>query len=515
MKRNPRNVLFITVDQWRADCLSCLKHPTVKTPNLDRLAADGLLFTRHFSQAVPCAPARASLYTGLYLHNHRLVVNGCPMDSRHTNVAREARKLGYEPALFGYTDIGADPRDFAPGDPALRRYEGILPGMEAIVPMDEDLRPWRAHLLSKNYDVPETPHDVFLPDRSEAASQGPHHAPARYRAEDSSTAFLTDEVIKYLSVRKGEPWFVHLSIWSPHPPFVVPAPYHALYDPQGIAPPQRARSVEEEAAQHPFLAHYLYNQEGMSLRRENATEDRLFMDGDELKRLKASYYGMMSEVDDQIGRLISYLKSEFLYDKTLIVITSDHGEMLGDHWMFAKYGWFDQAFAVPLIIRDPEAEGSRGARVESFSEHVDIMPTILEWLGGEAPPQIDGRSLLPFLRGAPPEKWRDAAHWGYDFRDLSEKRDEAVLGLSPEESNLACLRDARYKYVHFAALPAVFYDLEQDPGETTNLAEDPAYRELVLTYAQKLLSWRLSSEEKHLTHLRLTPSGLVDKRREA
>ena len=109
MQRPRDNILFITADQWRAECLSALDHPVVKTPNLDRLAAEGLIFANHTAQSVPCAPARASLYTGLYLHNHRLVVNGAPLDARHSNVALEARKLGYDPVLFGYTDIAPDP----------------------------------------------------------------------------------------------------------------------------------------------------------------------------------------------------------------------------------------------------------------------------------------------------------------------------------------------------------------------------------------------------------------------
>ena len=106
----PLNVLFITADQWRGECLSTLGHPCLRTPVLDALAAEGVVFTRHYSQAAPCAPGRASLYTGLYQMNHRCVVNGAPLDARHTNVALEARKAGHDPVLFGYTDVTPDPR---------------------------------------------------------------------------------------------------------------------------------------------------------------------------------------------------------------------------------------------------------------------------------------------------------------------------------------------------------------------------------------------------------------------
>ena len=106
----PMNILFITADQWRGDCLSSVGHPCLQTPNLDRLAADGVVFEQHFAQATPCGPSRASLYTGKYLHNHRSVINGMPLDTSHTNVALEARKAGYDPVLFGYTDVYTDPR---------------------------------------------------------------------------------------------------------------------------------------------------------------------------------------------------------------------------------------------------------------------------------------------------------------------------------------------------------------------------------------------------------------------
>ncbi len=125
------NVLFVTLDQFRADCLSAAGHPVVETPNLDRLAAAGVRFASHYSQAAPCAPGRASLYTGTYQMNHRVVANGSPLEDRFDNVARLARRAGYAPALFGYTDQGVDPSVVGdPADPRLDTYEGLLPGFD-------------------------------------------------------------------------------------------------------------------------------------------------------------------------------------------------------------------------------------------------------------------------------------------------------------------------------------------------------------------------------------------------
>ncbi|MEE8285812.1 MAG: sulfatase-like hydrolase/transferase, partial [Gammaproteobacteria bacterium] len=399
----PGKVLFITADQWRGDCLSALGHPCLKTPNLDRLAREGVLFRRHYAQATPCGPGRASLYTGLYLHNHRSVVNGAPLDGRHTNVALEARKAGYEPVLFGYTDITPDPRAHVPGDPGLSSYEGLLPGMTPVVWLRGAQLAWLADLKAKGYDIPPGKAEVFRPkpDFPGAAERGPTFAPARYRAEDSNTAFLTGEAIKYISVRPEQPWFVHISYLAPHPPFVVAEPYHALYDPSDVPPPVRAASPEQEAGQHPWLAHYLFNQRGTGYTVGVTAADNLSLSESDTRQLRATYYGMMSEVDAQIGRLVEHLESTGEYEQTLIVFCSDHGEQLGDHWMYAKYGYFDQSFHIPLVMRDPRrvADHTRGSVVDAFTENVDVMPTIVDWLGRDVPVGCDGESLLPFCHG--------------------------------------------------------------------------------------------------------------------
>src|SRR3954452_23211752 len=141
------NVLLITLDQFRGDCLSSAGHPIVRTPQLDRLAENGVRFDRHYSQASPCGPGRASLYTGMYQMNHRVCFNGTPLDDRFDNVARIARRAHYEPTLFGYTDQGIDPRVVEdPDDPRLSTYEGILPGFTAEVDLSNGHLPWVAWL---------------------------------------------------------------------------------------------------------------------------------------------------------------------------------------------------------------------------------------------------------------------------------------------------------------------------------------------------------------------------------
>ena len=510
------NVLFITADQWRGDCLSALGHPCVRTPHLDRLADSGVLFTRHFSQATPCCPGRASLYTGLYLHNHRVVVNGTPLDARHTNVALEARKLGYEPALFGYTDTPADPRSRPSGDrDLLRTCGGVLSGMTPVVAMDDDHWPWRRHLARRGYDLPEDVALLFAPGHDDRGpDQAISAAAMAFPAEDGPVHFLTDRVIEHLSAKGPEPWFVHVSYLAPHPPFIASAPWNAMYDPDDVPPPVRAATPEEEARQHPYLAWHLRHQRGDSITWDHDPRDNLALGDRDIRQARANYYAMMSEVDAQIGRLLASLRASGEDEHTLVVFASDHGEHLGDHWQFSKLSYFDQTFHVPLIVRDPRpgAAPGRGRRVDAFTENVDVMPTILEAIGGEVPHQCDGESLAPFLAGDTP---RALAPRGALRVRLPRRPGDSRLGSTgtdagPVHSAGAARRTVQVRALHRHA--GAVLRTSGRPGGAGRSRGDPGYRERVLEHAQKMLSWRMNHDERLLANMRLTPDGVVERR---
>jgi arylsulfatase A-like enzyme len=499
----PPNILFITADQWRGECLSALGHPTVRTPHLDALAGEGILFANHFANAAPCGPSRASLHTGMYLQNHRSGTNGTPLDARHTNWAKEVRRAGYDPVLFGYTDTSIDPRGVDASNPFLRTYEGPLPGIRPIVMMGEKPKPWTDWLRAQGHAVPDDIRYAYF-----QRSSGPDYEngaavpkPLAYPVEADDTSFLVDRCIDYIHVTK-DPFVAHLSILRPHPPFIAPEPYNAMYDPMSVPGFVRRDTPDEEAAQHPWLAHQLSRR----LFRAPTNERKL-------RRLKAVYYGLMSEVDAALGRMFAFLKNTGRWDNTLIVFTSDHGEQMGDHWLLGKCGYFDASYRIPLIVRDPRNRAAHGARVDSFTENVDIVPTLLDALDLDIPVQCDGLSLKPFLdgRGAP-SNWRDAAHWEYDFRDPADDATEKRLGLTLHQCTINVLRRPRYKYVHFTKLPPLFFDLERDPGEFVDRARDSDYQSLVLQYAQKLLSWRMNHDEQTLTHITLAGEGPVERR---
>lgn len=513
-----RKVLFISADQWRGDCLSAVGHPCLRTPHLDRLAAEGTLFRRHFAQASPCGPSRASLLTGLYLMNHRSGRNGTPLDRRHTNIALEVRKAGYDPTLFGYTDTSPDPRDYPADHAALTTYEGVLPGMTIGLQLPDHMGPWIADLKAKGYAI-EGRHDAFRPrsDYPGARGRGFSFAPPIFSAEDSETAFMANSFLGWLGERSVEPWFAHLVFLRPHPPIIAPEPYNALYDPAEVPLAERARSAAAEAAQHPFLRMMLDTLRQRGVYNEHYPHDLTTIDEIELRQLRATYFGMINQVDDQIGRIMAHLKETGQEQDTLVIFTCDHGEMLGDHWMWGKSGYFDQAYHIPLIIRDPRrnAAAGRGRQVEVFTESVDIMPTILEWLGLEAPQQCDGRSLLPFIEGHAPQNWRREAHWEFDFRDIEHGTAETALGLRSDQCNLAVLRDHTHKYVHFVGLPPLLFDMQRDPFELRNLADDPAYAAVLLDCTRRMLSWRMEHAEHVLSRMHITAKGVVEMPRPA
>ncbi len=199
------NVLFITVDQWRGDCLSVAGHPVVQTPSLDRLAARGVRFANHWANTAPCGPSRATLHTGMYAQNHRSVLNGTPLDDRFTNTAREARRAGYTPTLFGYTDTSLDPRTLPENDPRLSSYEQVLPGFDAVVfnPESGGSPAWAEWLIAKGVDVPSWPQTLYQPieDYPGAGDHGASWAPTRFAAEHSETVMLIDGFQKWFEAR--------------------------------------------------------------------------------------------------------------------------------------------------------------------------------------------------------------------------------------------------------------------------------------------------------------------------
>ncbi len=497
---NRPNVLFVTLDQFRADTLGCAEHPLVQTPNLDALAAAGVRFARHYSQAAPCGPGRAALYTGTYQMNNRVVANGTPLDARFDNVALVAKRAGYLPTLFGYTDQSVDPRTVTdPADPRLTTYEGVLPGFEEGLALVGNQDPWLDWLRGLGYSIDNAVH-AWLTEGERPA-------------EHSTTTFLTNHVDAWIRDRCSAqasgaegPWFAHASYLRPHPPYRAAGHYASMYNPADCPLPQ---PIPED--QHPVFASLLGNRGyAASARKTSIAQNR------------AQYYGMVSEVDDQLGRLWRTLQELGVWDNTLIVVTADHGEQLGDQGLLGKAGFYESSYNVLSIVRDPGLPDGHGHVVDAFTENVDILPTICERINVLTPKQCDGVSLAPFLRGTSPASWRESATYEWDWREdslitqadgggasqpeyLSETQDAAAE--TPLEMQHLCVRrSSTHAYVQFGDGTWRCFNLALDPTWQTE-ETDP---QVILAQAQAMLVWRSTHTDRTHTSalLRDIPIGL-------
>ncbi|WP_299848401.1 alkaline phosphatase family protein [uncultured Roseovarius sp.] len=496
-----QNVLFILIDQLRADLLHGVLADHVDLPNLRALMAEAVTFRRHYSVVNPCGPSRASILTGQYAKNHRSVRNGTPLRHDTPNLAIEARKAGYQPLLFGYTDTTLDPRMHHPSDPAMHSYEQPMPGFDEIVEMRSgDSYPWRAYLAGKGYDLPD--YDRFYVPNAAQDQPRTLTDPAFYKAEDSDTAFLTDRCLDHLRVQQGQSWFTHLTYIRPHPPLVAPTPYNRMYDPANLPLPRQSGD-----APHPF---HEISKQRVTPRDFVQGFDDLEATEETIQSLRAIYLGLASEVDHHIGRVIRYLKETGQYDDTLLIVGADHGEMLGDHNSWGKMTFYDAAYHVPLIIRDPRNTAQHGNSVSAFTESVDVMPTLLDWIGEPTPTSVNGHSLMPFLQGENPKGWRGESYSDLDFGDpLTLTIWQNELGLSEAEASMSILRTDRLTLVHFAGnLPPVLFD-HQAEGELRNVAADPKYASDLLAMTQKLLSHRMRHPDTTLSKTMITDAGPV------
>ncbi len=500
--REPKNVLFVIIDQLRADCVFGALADHVDLPNLRAFMDEAVTFKRHFSSVNPCGPSRASLLTGQYSMNHRSVRNGTPLRHDTPSVASEMRKAGYVPMLFGYTDTSQDPRAYHPNDPAVHTYEYPMVGFHEMLEMRSEMSyPWRSHLLNNGYNF-DSYEQVYQPV-SPTGEASRVNDPALYRAEDSDTAFLTDQFLATMPAYADQNWFAHLTYIRPHPPMVAPAPYNDMYDPGQIPLPARLADTDAELAIHPFFGPA----------QASATPARFVVGFPDLEptdenvqTLRALYFGLATEVDLHIGRVVQFLKDSGQYDDTLVVITADHGEMLGDRHSWGKFSVYDAAYHTPLIIRAPGL--SAGTEVTVPTESVDITPTILDWVGQEIPNSMDGRSLMPFLRDETPHNWRDYSFSELDFSDPeAPSLWEQALGTGTSDSSLGILRDDRFTLVEFAAdLPPILFDHE-DAGEFANVAGQPAYQADLNRLTRQMLRHRMRNMDHTLSLDSITNDG--------
>lgn len=492
-----RNVLYIMCDQLRRDYLSCYGHPHLHTPNIDRLAAAGVRFSRAYTQGTICGPSRMSAYTGRYVSSHQVAWNAVPLPLEELTLGDYLRPHGIRTALVGKTHatpnldalqrLAIDPD--SPQAEALNevgfepylRHDGIYPD-DPIFDDKRDAAPYTHYLRNLGYDGLNPWHDWA---NAGAGEQGQilsgwkmrnAHLPARVAEAHSETVYTTDRAIDFIGEQGEQPWCLHLSYIKPHWPYIAPAPYHALYGPGQVIPAVRA--APGQLSDHPVYATFRQHEESLNFSRD---EVRL--------NVVPTYMGLIKQVDDQLGRLLDVLQSNGRWDDTLIVFTSDHGDFLGDHYLGEKEFLLEPAVGVPLIVRDPRAaaDSRRGSVDERLVETIDALPTFLDALGlPGAEHRLEGRSLIPLLHGATPD-WRRYAISEYDYAFQAPARER--LGQPIDRCRMTMVRSERWKYLAYDGFRPQLFDLHNDPQELHDLGADPAYAAVREEHLGYLLEW--------------------------
>ncbi|APX11552.1 sulfatase-like hydrolase/transferase [Tateyamaria omphalii] len=497
------NILFIMYDQLRFDYLGCAGHPHLHTPNFDRIAALAVRFTNAYVQSPICGGSRMCFYTGRYASSHGAHWNGFPLRVGEQTLGDHLRKIGMSCHLIGKTHMTVDGEGMerlgldAGSLIGVRTSEcGFDPwvrddGLWAEGPdgfYDERRSPYNEYLKSQGYDGTNP-----WADYANAGVRGGRIAsgwffdntdlPANIREKDSETPWLTSEAIRFIDQAQG-PWCAHLSYIKPHWPYIVPAPYHAMYGPEHVPPATRADAEREQA--HPVYDAFM-----------NGPVGRAFQDEQVRAKVIPAYMGLIKQCDDQLGRLLDHLEGTGRMQDTMIVLTSDHGDYLGDHWLGEKNLFHDPSVKVPLIIYDPRnaANSTRGTTCDALVESIDLAATFIEAAGGTVPDHIiEGRSLQPWLHGQTP-LWRDYAISEYDF---SATPVAVKLELEPRDCRLFMVFDGRYKLMHCAAptLRNMLFDLATDPEELRDLAKTEAHRDIEAKLLAHLRDWGLRMSQR-------------------
>lgn len=405
----PLNVLFLFPDQMRAHAMGCMGNPDVKTPNLDRLASEGVLFRNHFANSPVCCPARAIILTGKYAHKNGMVANDLRLRESETAMSEIFAEAGYRTGFVGKWHLDGGPRQPGWIPPGARRQ-----GFEF----------WAANEVSHaHFDT------HYFRDEPEPIP-----------IETFESEVWTDLGIEFLRQTRDDPrpFFLTVQMGPPHDPYLAPDEYMAMYDPEDITlrPNFAGDTSDTDLEPSPYVR----------------TPGRHEI---------AAYYAMVTAVDDQVGRILDELDELGLRDKTIVIVSSDHGDMLGSHGARLKRKPWEESIRVPGIVRHPRALSGR--EPEALFSHVDMAPTLLSLCGLGVPAEMQGTDLSAVVLGKS-ESGPDAAYFQIFGPFLA----------GGVESGWRGIRTSRYMYARTKAEPWVLYDLNEDPYELRNLADDPA-----------------------------------------
>lgn len=398
------NILFIMPDQWRAQDLGYMGNEQIRTPHLDRLAAESVVLKNAVANTPVCCPCRSTLMTGKYPHQNNVAVNDLPLAESERTIAEVLQDAGYYTGFIGKWHLAGLPR---------------MPGFVPPGPKRQGFEFWAANVCNHNY----VKQSYFRDDPTPIAVAG------------YDTPTWTDLGIEFLTKAKqrpNQPFFLSLWYPAPHDPYIIPEGYEGMYS-------------EDRLRQRPNWK---------PTQRAGTKKDLV------------GYYSAISCLDDQIGRLLKKLDELGMRENTVVIFASDHGDMHGSHGALLKRKPWEESCRVPATFRWPSKFGKPRMSDAPFSL-IDLPPTILSLAGLRAPSQMEGQDYAGYLQGK-----------------TTKTPDHAIMQIytkaeSGEFAPWRGIRTRKWKYARFAEQRWMLHDLEKDPFEMTNLAEDRSHKALM------------------------------------
>lgn len=466
------NIILITTDQQRADTIGAAGCDWMTTPNLDKIAAGGVLFTRAFSCAATCVSSRAALYTGLYPHNTG-VFSFDPYTGR-LNWTHRLRAAGYRTVSIGKTHI----------DGANHGYdERIAEQGNKCYPFEYDRENgkkqpslWATELRAAGYEVPLDLHELD-PRFFEKLAAVEWTLPEKFHPD----IWLGEKAVGWIAGSAcRQPLFLHIGFMGPHDLYDPTPRARAIYDDCVVPVPDFNETDRANVPDELFAAErrcHAISDLVTSIHAKHATPENI-------RRMRRHYYANVTMIDEQIGRIIDALERKGLLENSVVVFTSDHGDNLFDHGLFYKGEMYDTVVNVPLIVRSSRGVAP-GRKVRDLVSHLDAVRYILE-CAGVAADDLDGQTLGPVVE----EGKRHSREFVY--------AEEGPSGLRPEPELLAMIRSENAKLVYFSGMrTGQLFDLAADPAERVNLWDDPGAAGLKTALLARLLDWHYRNAFSH------------------
>ena len=458
---NKKNIILILSDQQRYDTVSAYGlNDVCKTPHIDALAAEGMKFTNAFTSSAICAPARASVMTGLYPHNHGVIDNFTDIKEGTPLLGQCMKEQGYFCGFAGKWHVSPSktPEDCGFNGKPFMGYgfpgSQVFPSLKFNQPPDNSPNYYEEYLKENGFAIPDVSHG-FLGNNPALQIQemyAKHEGPV----ESTIEYFVAHETNRLIDQAHDEdkPFFIWANFWGPHSPSIVPEPYFSMYDPKDI---KEHPSYKETFENKPY-GHYL--------------SEKMWGLGDYgwdgFADIAAKYYGHCTMIDDMVGMIVEKLKALGLYEDTIIIYSADHGDCLGAHKLIEKGAFtYDEIYRIPMVVKGLGTQDN-----DSFVYLQELMPTFLELAGTQPPKPVDGQSILPLMTGEASTNGRTEIYGEYhNHFYVSRQR---------------MVRDNKYQFTFNENERGELYDFTKDPYQLHNVCYDEAYASIKKEYIEKM-----------------------------